>query len=320
MKITTVEGALKSLEHFGFKKSRKQDTLLYQLEGEPGSGQIQVFGPVERHYLIVCDVRFKKDFAYEYHIQEPYIELSSVSDAQMRYEQENEETTLVLKGISTYINPGVQGVINISAGTCLTYTSFVIRESVVRRLPSEVAETDLTLPGNLSLINQLSPDHRRARILSDISHYRGQDSVKTLYYEIKALEALCLLSEALTLARQNRPQPTIQDRAAVEKARQILACNISSPPSISALAVRVGINATKLKLLFKQETGHTIFGYLRTIRLGVAVSLMADPGATITSLSQDVGYKSPSKFTAAFRHQYGLNPGQYLRMVRQRPG
>ena len=320
MKVTTVEGVLKSLEHFGFKKSRKKDAVLYQLEGEPGNGQIKLSGPIDRQYLVACDVMFNKNFIYGYHIREPFAELCSVSESQLCYEQANEESILILKGISTYINPGVPGVIHIPAGTRLAYTSFVVRGSIVAsRMSSEGSDTDLVHPSNAAIINQLPPCHRQARILSDIVHCKMQDAVRNLYYEVKALEVLCLLSEALTSEKQCKPQPSVQDRAAIERARKILASNISSPPSISALARQVGINATKLKQTFKQETGHTIFGYLRNIRLGAAVSLMSDPGATITSISQDVGYKSPSKFTAAFKHQYGLNPGQYLRMVRQVP-
>lgn len=320
MEATTVEGVLKLLEHFGFRKTRKEDTLLFQLEGKPGSGRIQLFGPLDRHYLVACDVLFKRDFVFGYHILEPYIELSSVSDSQMRYEQEKEGTTRVLKGMVTYINLGIPGVMNIPAGTRLTYTSFIIRETTAAQyLPNEGPETDLTLYSNSALINRLPTCHRQARILSDLAHCRMQDSVKNLYYEIKALEVLCLLSEALTSERRGKSLPTVQERAVVKEARHILHRSISCPPGISALARQVGTNATKLKQVFKQETGHTIYGYLRTIRLGAAVSLMADPGATIASVSQRVGYKSLSKFSAAFRHQYGLNPGQYLRMVRQRP-
>ncbi len=320
MEVTTVEDALASLEHFGFIQSRKDDSLLFELEGKSGSGRIRVTGPLDRHYLIACDVLFERDFVYGYHIQEPFIELSSVSDSRMRYEQEKEGTNRVLKGMSAYINIGDPGVINIPAGTRLTYTSLIIRAATLGRLlPDEGPETDLTLSCNAAVINSLPPCHRQARVLSDLIHCGMQGPVKALYYEIKALEVLCLLSEALTSERERMSRPTVQDRAAVHEARQILAYNISCPPGIAALARQVGINATKLKQAFKQETGHTVFGYLRTIRLGAAVSLMADPGATIASVSQEVGYKSPSKFSAAFRQQYGLNPGQYLRMVRQRP-
>ena len=320
MEVVTVEGALGILEHFGFIKIRKDDTLIYKLEGKPGKGRIHLTGSVESHYLITCDVLFKQDFVYGSHIREPFIELSSVSDSKLLYEQEREGTTSVLKGMTTHINLGEPNVINIAAGTRLTYTSLIIRQATMTRfLSDEGQERDLALPGNARIINSLPPCHRQARILSDLIHCRMQGSVKALYYEIKALELLCLLSEALSSKKQSMHQSTAQERAAVKEAREILANNISCPPGISALARKVGINATRLKQAFKQETGQTIFGYLRLIRLGTAISLMADPRATIASVSQEVGYRSPSKFSAAFRQQYGLNPGQYLRMVRQRP-
>lgn len=319
MEAMTIADTMAWLEHFGFSKTRLHQTLLYELKGPAGQGWIKMTGTLDRYYLVECDVWFKKDFTYVYRIREHFIELSTVSDSRLCYEQSSGKITEIVKGIAIHINTGEPGVIRIPAGTRLTYTSFVIRENMVaRNLPCQGSDTDLICPCNIALINRMPPCHHQARILSDLSHCRMPEHVKSLYCETKALEILCLLSESLYWHRREQPVTTIQDRTAVEKVRRILARRMSDPPATGELARQVGINATKLKQVFKQETGLTIFGYLKTIRLGAAVSMMADADATITSVARDIGYKSPSKFTAAFREQYDVNPGQYLRMVRQR--
>lgn len=320
MEILTIADTLTRLERRGFIKTPVTDGLLYTLKGSSGDGQIRFTGDMDQCYLVVCDVTFKKEYMNGFYIPEHYIELSTISDSQLSYEQTDGHTTKVLKGTGCYINLGEPGVMCVPADTRLTYTSFVVREKVISdHRPAGDLETDLLEHRNRVLLNSQPPCHRLTRVLCDLVHCRMQGRIKTLYYQTKAIEVLCLLSEMLFDAQGKQTATTVQDRAAVEKARKLLAHKLSVPPTTNELARQVGVSATKLKQIFKQETGQTIFDYLKSIRLGTALSLMTDSGATITSVANDIGYKSPSKFTAAFRQQYGVNPGKYLRMVRQRP-
>ena len=44
-----------------------------------------------------------------------------------------------------------------------------------------------------------------------------------------------------------------------------------------------------------------------------AAELLTETGLTIADIARQVGYDSQSKFTAAFKSQYGLLPKEYRR-------
>ena len=58
---------------------------------------------------------------------------------------------------------------------------------------------------------------------------------------------------------------------------------------------------------FKRETGSGLGVWRQQVRLMEALSLMA-AGRPVTTVAFDVGYESPSAFTAMFRRAYGVPP------------
>ena len=61
---------------------------------------------------------------------------------------------------------------------------------------------------------------------------------------------------------------------------------------------------------FKRETGMGLAVWRQQVRLMEALSLMA-AGRPVTTIAFDVGYDSPSAFTAMFRRAYGVPPSMY---------
>lgn len=61
---------------------------------------------------------------------------------------------------------------------------------------------------------------------------------------------------------------------------------------------------------FKDETGMGLATWRQQVRLMEALSLMS-AGRPITTIAFDVGYDSPSAFTAMFRRAYGVPPTHY---------
>jgi len=80
--------------------------------------------------------------------------------------------------------------------------------------------------------------------------------------------------------------------------------------SLDELADIACISRRSFTRLFKQETGMSFAVWRQQIRLMEALSLMGS-GRSITSTAYDVGYNSPSAFTAAFHRTFGLSPSQY---------
>ena len=62
---------------------------------------------------------------------------------------------------------------------------------------------------------------------------------------------------------------------------------------------------------FKQETGMGLAVWRQQVRLMEALSRLAS-GESVTQVAFEVGYDSPSGFSAMFRRAFGVPPSQYL--------
>ncbi len=94
------------------------------------------------------------------------------------------------------------------------------------------------------------------------------------------------------------------------KACEIVAHNPADASSLDELAKVACISRRSFTRLFRQETGMSFAEWRQQMRLMEALSLMG-AGRSITLTAYDVGYSSPSAFTAAFHRTFGLSPSQY---------
>jgi AraC-like DNA-binding protein len=62
---------------------------------------------------------------------------------------------------------------------------------------------------------------------------------------------------------------------------------------------------------FRKDTGMSFAAWRQNVRLMEAVSRLA-VGESVTRVALDVGYNSPSAFTAMFRRTFGVAPSHYL--------
>ena len=70
------------------------------------------------------------------------------------------------------------------------------------------------------------------------------------------------------------------------------------------LASAFGLSAATLNQYFSRAYGSTVAGYLRKRRMEVAAALLAR-GARVAEAAVRVGYANPSKFSSAFKREYG---------------
>lgn len=74
----------------------------------------------------------------------------------------------------------------------------------------------------------------------------------------------------------------------------------------------VGASERTINRLFTKETGMT-FGQWRTqAKLMEAIRKLSE-GESVINVSIDLGYESPSAFTAMFRRELGTTPSQYFK-------
>ena len=78
------------------------------------------------------------------------------------------------------------------------------------------------------------------------------------------------------------------------------------------LASAFGVSAATLNQYFSRAYGSTVAGYLRKRRMEVAAALLAR-GMRVAEAAVRVGYANPSKFSSAFKREYGTAPSEWRR-------
>jgi AraC-like DNA-binding protein/mannose-6-phosphate isomerase-like protein (cupin superfamily) len=91
--------------------------------------------------------------------------------------------------------------------------------------------------------------------------------------------------------------------------RAILA-NPADPRDLDDWARLAGMGRRTFTRAFKQQTGMGLAVWRQQVRLMEALSRLAS-GQSITAVALDVGYESPSAFTAMFHRNFGVPPSLY---------
>lgn len=81
--------------------------------------------------------------------------------------------------------------------------------------------------------------------------------------------------------------------------------------SLSDLATSVNLSPSRLRHLFKSETGETLAQYLKRMRMQKAADLLTTTFLSIKEIIRQVGLRNDSHFVQDFKRAYGVTPAQY---------
>ncbi|HEY1144155.1 MAG TPA: helix-turn-helix transcriptional regulator [Sphingomicrobium sp.] len=212
-----------------------------------------------------------------------------------------------------YAASGVMSVIVESA-------SFVIPPQRALWVPGGIAH-EVSCRGHVSLrtlyfddsVHDLGQGHCRVIEVSDLLHalilevaHFGSD------YDMSGREGriIRLLLEEIDLS-PNAPYhaPMPRDRRLLRVCRAILE-DPADQRDLDDWADVAGMGRRTFTRLFREETGMGLAVWRQQVRLMEALSLLAS-GRPITTVAFDVGYESPSAFTAMFHRAFGVPPSQY---------
>ncbi len=84
--------------------------------------------------------------------------------------------------------------------------------------------------------------------------------------------------------------------------------------TLADLAHAAGMSRTAFALLFKEKVGKAPMEYLTHWRMTIAAKRLKQPMQSISSVASEVGYKSVSAFSAAFRRTRGTSPREHTRI------
>lgn len=99
----------------------------------------------------------------------------------------------------------------------------------------------------------------------------------------------------------------------VAKVREALLADLEQPPDLAELAKLCGCNPQYLSRTFSEAAGTTISLYLRRLRIERAAELLSSGRMNASEAALEVGYRSLSHFSQAFREEKGSPPSAWLR-------
>jgi AraC family transcriptional regulator len=116
------------------------------------------------------------------------------------------------------------------------------------------------------------------------------------------------LRRASPKARRRRAQTRAAHHELAEAAKGRLAASLAQPVGLETLARALHTSPFHLARVFRRETGFTVAGYRRALRLRAALEQLPARADGLSALALDLGFSSHSHFSDAFRNGFGLTP------------
>lgn len=141
------------------------------------------------------------------------------------------------------------------------------------------------------------------------------ETFELFFLRIKAEELICrLLMELEKRDEKHLYALNIQDIETIYKVKEQMLEHLETPPVISELAAGAGMSPTKLKRLFRQIFGNSIFSYYQEYRMKEAAFLLREKKLSVSDVGYQLGFTNLSHFSRIFKEHTGVKPKQYAMM------
>ncbi|KFF26551.1 helix-turn-helix transcriptional regulator [Chryseobacterium vrystaatense] len=142
------------------------------------------------------------------------------------------------------------------------------------------------------------------------------DEIFELFFmRIKAEELICRLLMELEKRDEKRLYAlNSHDIQIIYKVKDQILQHLDVPPVIGELASQAGMSPTKLKRLFRQIFGDSIFSYYQGFRMKEAALLLQAKKYSVSEVGYRLGFTNLSHFSKLFKEHMGMKPKQYAMM------
>lgn len=140
-------------------------------------------------------------------------------------------------------------------------------------------------------------------------------TLRNLYLEGRAVEIVAeTISAVMHTDRRAVPGSILRSHEIIRlrRAKDLIAESLTAPLSVELIARESGISASGLQRLFRMSEGHSVFEYVRRLRLDRAFQVLKGGETSVQEASAIAGYSNPANFATAFRRQFGITPREAL--------
>lgn len=152
------------------------------------------------------------------------------------------------------------------------------------------------------------------KVVDEILAEPIDETYELFFLRIKAEELICRLLMELEKRQDTQLYPlNTRDIEILYSIREQMLKHLENPPVIEQLAVSAGMSPTKLKRLFKQVFGNSIFNYYQGFRMKEAARLLTGEKLSVSAVGYRLGFTNLSHFSKVFNEHMGMKPKQYSR-------
>jgi AraC-like DNA-binding protein len=154
------------------------------------------------------------------------------------------------------------------------------------------------------------------RKLKQLSQLKVNTPLLPLLYQTKAQELIYLFFIKLLARDINVVMPINQtDADRIYEVRALILRQLDTPPQLPVLAREIGMSQTKMKTLFRQVFGDSIYNYYQSARMDEAAQLLNS--MTVSEAGYRLGFANLSHFARLFEKHFHIKPKKYQEALRQ---
>ncbi|MBJ7310392.1 response regulator [Rugamonas sp. CCM 8940] len=107
------------------------------------------------------------------------------------------------------------------------------------------------------------------------------------------------------------------DAVLVRAVKRLIADNLAALPNLAEIARSVGTYREKLSQVFREQTGMTVFAFIREERIRRGVQLLRESEIDVQDIALLIGFNNAGNFATAFRERIGVTPSAYRLSMQQ---
>jgi len=108
------------------------------------------------------------------------------------------------------------------------------------------------------------------------------------------------------------------DAVTVAAVKRLIDDNLATLPGLAEIARSVGTYREKLSQIFREQTGMTVFAFIREARIRRGEELLRDTDMDVQDIALLIGFNNAGNFATAFRERTGITPSAFRSANHQR--
>lgn len=224
------------------------------------------------------------------------------------------ENVIAPAGAINLANPDEAHTGHAAAETGWTYRMFYLDSSLLMSVASQIAGRSQNLP---SFKKGVIHDAILSNLIRSLHLDMERDPTPMLHRESGLLQ---MLTQLILRHGEDRPplRPTGHEHRSVRLVQDYLEAHYDEDVSLETLATMANLSPFHLLRVFGKEVGLPPHAYLTQLRIRRAKGLLSK-GREIASVAYETGFVDQSHFTRQFKRLMGITPGQYRKIVQDRP-